>query len=55
MIKIDGKVFANLTLAMPFFKMAVRVEIYGDTKVTAVPELPAATNVYLDNLPLVKK
>jgi hypothetical protein len=30
MIKIDGKVFATMELAMPFFNVAVKIEIYSE-------------------------
>ena len=53
MIKIDGKVYATLELAMPFFRLALKVELANLPLVTAVPELPVATDVRLYSLPLV--
>lgn len=54
LIKIDGKVYATFELAMPFFSLALEVDLYNLPLVTAVPELPVATYVDLYNLPLVK-
>ena len=53
MIVIDEKVFSNLELAMPFFKAALKIEIYRERQVTALPDTPNATYVRYDNLPLV--
>jgi hypothetical protein len=53
MIKIDDKVYVSLELAMPFFKAALRVEIYNEKTVTTLPDVPAATDVFFYNLPLV--
>jgi hypothetical protein len=43
LIKIDGKVYATFELAMPFFSLALEVDLYNLPLVTAVPELPVAT------------
>jgi hypothetical protein len=55
LIKIDGKVFATLELAMPFFKAALKVEISNEKEITTAPAMDNAELVWLVNLPLLKK
>ena len=40
MICIDGKIFATLELATPFFKAAVKIEIYNEPGIKSLPALP---------------